>query len=175
MDYALSVRSVEGIGHGEGEVDEQGDVRPSASEPLLKGLTLEQFHGDERRVLADIVDGADIGVVEGGGGPGLPPEAFQGESRRVDAARKHLDRHHPIEPRVPGPIDLSHPAGAKRLDDFVGATAGAGREAQVSSVREKSAVCHSRALSLGVVAPHALPWQMLLITAFVEVSPSDRG
>jgi hypothetical protein len=35
-----------------------------AIEPLLERLTFEQLHRDERRIGADVVDGADVGVVE---------------------------------------------------------------------------------------------------------------
>ena len=64
MHDALAVRGIQGIGHGEGDVDEDRDVHRAASEPLLERLALEQLHRDERRIGADIVDGADIGVVE---------------------------------------------------------------------------------------------------------------
>ena len=64
MHDALTMRSIQGIGHGEGEVHERRDVYRAAREPLLECLAFEQFHRDERRIGADIVDGADVGVVE---------------------------------------------------------------------------------------------------------------
>ena len=42
-------------------------------------MPLEQFHDDERLafMFVDIMDGADVGVVECGSGLGLAAEAFQ--------------------------------------------------------------------------------------------------
>jgi hypothetical protein len=55
---------IQGIGHGECDVNEDRDLHQAASEPLLECLAFEQLHRDERWIGADIVDGADIGVVE---------------------------------------------------------------------------------------------------------------
>ena len=64
MHDALAVRGIQGIGHGEGDVDEDRHLHQAASEPLLERLAFEQLHRHERRIRADIVDGADVGVVE---------------------------------------------------------------------------------------------------------------
>ena len=48
-------------------------------------------------------------------------------SLRQDA-RQDLDRDVPVQPLVPRPVDLSHPARAERREDLVGAEAGAGWE-----------------------------------------------
>ena len=50
--------------HGECDVNEDRDLHQAASEPLLECLAFEQLHRDERWIGADIVDGADVGVVE---------------------------------------------------------------------------------------------------------------
>ena len=64
MHDALAVRGIQGIGNGECDVNEDRDLHQAASEPLLECLAFEQLHRDERWIGADIVDGADIGVVE---------------------------------------------------------------------------------------------------------------
>ena len=64
MHDALAVRGIQGIGDGEGDVDEDRDLHRAAREPLLERLAFEQLHRDERRIGADIVDGADVRVVE---------------------------------------------------------------------------------------------------------------
>ena len=109
------------------------DLHRAASEPLLECLAFEQLHRDERWIGADIVDGADVGVVERRGRPRFPLETFQRLRRRGDPVRQHFDRHHPFETRVRGPIHFAHPAGAERADDFVGAEASAGSKGQGSS------------------------------------------
>ena len=45
-------------------------------------------------------------------------------TRRVG---QHLDRHVALEPRVPRPVDLAHPARAERRDDLVGTEASSRR------------------------------------------------
>ena len=48
---------------------------------VLEGEAVEIFHGDEgfgRRIFADFVDGADVGMVQGGGGAGFAAKAFEG-------------------------------------------------------------------------------------------------
>ena len=81
-----------------------------AREPLLERLAFEQFHRDERRIGADVVDRADVRVVERRGGPRFALKAFQGLPRHADAGREHFDRHHPFETSVGGAIDLPHAA-----------------------------------------------------------------
>jgi hypothetical protein len=120
MHDALAVRSIQGVGNGEGDVHDHRNVQPAALEALLERLALEQLHRDERRRRPDIVDGADIGMVERRGRPRFPLETFQRLRRRGDAVRQHFDGHHPVEPSVPGSIHFAHAAGPERADDFVG-------------------------------------------------------
>ena len=75
-----AVRGLQGIGHGEGDVDEDRDVHRAARELLLERLAFEQLHRDERRIGADVVDRADVGVVERGGGPRFPLETGSGSA-----------------------------------------------------------------------------------------------
>ena len=64
MHDALGVRGFQGIGHGAADVHEGRDIQWAASQSLLERLAFEQLHRDERRIGADIVDGADIRVIE---------------------------------------------------------------------------------------------------------------
>jgi hypothetical protein len=98
-----------------------------SSKPLLEGLAFEQLHRDERRLRADIVDGADIWMVQRGRSPGLPLETLESRRRRRrGAVGQNLDCHHTVETRVQCPIHFAHPAGTQVADDFVGAEASAG-------------------------------------------------
>ena len=64
MHDALGVRRIKGIGDGEGDVDEDRHVHRTARELLLECFAFEQFHRNERRIGADVVDGANVRVVE---------------------------------------------------------------------------------------------------------------
>ena len=62
----------------------------TGGDAVLERRAIEQLHGDERPalVLVDVENGADVGVVQGGGGARLPLEAVQRlrhPGRRVQA------------------------------------------------------------------------------------------
>ncbi len=67
-----------------------------------------------------------MGVIERGERLRLALEPRQAVGIRGEELRQDLDRHLPIELRVARPIDLPHPAGAKRIDYFIGTELGAG-------------------------------------------------
>jgi len=46
--------------------------------------------------------------------------------------RENFQRNRPVDPRVPGPPDLSHPARAKQRENFVGAELRVGFECQLT-------------------------------------------
>jgi hypothetical protein len=60
--------------------------------------------------LADLVDGADIGVVERGGGAGLAQEAGPHVLAFQGLLGEDLQRHGAVEIDVLGPPDLAHTA-----------------------------------------------------------------
>ena len=125
MHDALAVRCFQGIGKGDGDVNDDRNLHRAAPEPLLNGFSFEQLHRDEWWIRADIVDRADIGMIERRGRPRFPLETFQGLRRRTDPARQNFDGHDSFETRIPCPIHFAHSAGTQRADDFVGAEASA--------------------------------------------------
>ncbi len=74
------------------------------------------FH--DQIVRADIVELADVGVVEGGDDSRFALEAF-GEVFFGD-----FDGYDAVEARVAGFVDFAHASGAERSQDFVGAETG---------------------------------------------------
>ena len=77
-------------------------------------------------MLAEVVDGEDVGMVQRGGCAGLLLEPM--EALRVGRKRRgeHLDGDVPAEAWVTRPIDLAHAAGPNGREDLVRAEAGAG-------------------------------------------------
>ena len=129
MNDALAVRRIHGVGHREGEIDERRGGHGAARQSLLQRLAFEQFHRDERRIAADVVDGADVGMVERRGGTRFPLKAFQDLRRLRDPVRQHFDGDHALETGIPRPIHVAHPASADQRDDFVRPQAGFQRKA----------------------------------------------
>ena len=87
---------------------------------------MERFAFD--RLLADVMESADVRVIEGGNALRLAletgPELFVAREVR----RQKLDRHFAIEAGVLGAVDLAHAPFADGSDDFVRAKASGGRE-----------------------------------------------
>ena len=96
--------------------------------PALEVLHHQVVH---TAVLADVVQRADVGVVQVGDRPRLALESLPRLGLVGQVARKHLDRHGPVEPRVARPVDLAHTASAQGVDDLVRPEPGAGIESHV--------------------------------------------
>src|SRR6187402_194893 len=74
------------------------------------------------------MQGEDVRMRQRRDGFGFAIEARQPLRITRDGFRKNLDRDVSIESRIARAIDLSHPAGPKRAQDFVSSEAAAGRE-----------------------------------------------
>ncbi len=88
--------------------------QPSRQEPLAQRLPLEQLHGDEvpAFVLVDVVDGADVRVVERGRGARLAAEAFDRQRVAHELWRQQLEGHVAAETQVLSLVDSLDPAFA---------------------------------------------------------------
>ena len=76
----LRVCGVEGVGDADGEAEEDVGVERLSGDAMFQGHALEKFHGDESfaALIVNFVDGADVGVIEGGGGFGFALKAAEG-------------------------------------------------------------------------------------------------
>ena len=70
-------------------------------------------------VLPNIVNRNNVGMVEGGCGPGLLLEAAQALRVRCKLFREHFDSHVPPEPEVFRPINFAHTTRPDSGDDLV--------------------------------------------------------
>ncbi len=70
-------------------------------------------------MLADVVDGADVRVVERGRRLGLALEAAQGLGILGDVVRQELQGDKTVEARIFRLVDHTHAATAQLLDDAV--------------------------------------------------------
>jgi hypothetical protein len=87
---------------------------------MLHGYALQELHRDELTILmtADFIDGADVGVVQGGGGAGFPAEPLQGLRVLGNIVRKEFQSDEAAKIVVFGFVDHTHPA-AELFDDAV--------------------------------------------------------
>src|SRR5258708_2316314 len=85
------------------------------ADPLPERLPLDVFHGDINLagVFADFVDGADMWMIEGGGGARFLFETFKKAGFLGPLTREKLQRHRAAESGVLGAIHHTHAAAAQ--------------------------------------------------------------
>ena len=115
MDNALLVRGVERVGDLDGQLQKGIIIQGLARDALLERLAFEQFHDDEglRIVLVNLVNGADVRVVQGGGGASFPLKPLHGLVITRHLIGQELDGHVPAQACVFSFINDTHPTAAE--------------------------------------------------------------
>src|SRR6516165_3115797 len=121
MNDLASVRSRQPVGNLSRNIEDLLDLQWAAGDSVGERLAVEQRHDDERLVfvLADIVDGTDVRMIQRGRRPRFPLESFQRLMIFRKFQRQELQRHEPAKPDILRLIDDTHPAGADFLDDAI--------------------------------------------------------
>ena len=121
MNDALGVRRVEGVRHLDAEIQERRKLDGTSADPFAQRLPLEQLHRDEPLALVrvDVVNGADAGMVEGGGCARFALKALERLGRAGQVLGQELEGHGAAEASVLRLVDDTHPAAAELLDDVV--------------------------------------------------------
>ena len=121
VNDALRVCGIQSIGDVAGQRQQRFGVDGAALDAMLQGLAVEELHGDEGLAvgLTDIVNGADIGVIERGGGLGLALKP--GQSLRVfgDFIGQELQRHKTPQAGILGFVHHAHAAAAQLFEDSI--------------------------------------------------------
>ena len=121
VHHPVAVGEAERGGHVCGDLRRPPGVqRTLGAHDLRQAAALHVLHDDEvgARLLAPVVDGHHVGVVEVGGRLGLAAEPLH-EGRVLGVlGEEHLDRHGSVQQQVAGQVDVGHPpapgAGASR-------------------------------------------------------------
>ncbi len=129
MDDSFGVRGIERVGNFDSELEHLVERECAALDPMLQRLTVQIFHHDERmpadrfarlkRDLANLVDRADIRMVQRGCSASLAAEALKSGRVANHAIREKFERHEAAEFGVLGLVHDAHPAAAQLLDDAV--------------------------------------------------------
>ncbi len=116
-----SVRGVQSVHHLDGQVENFVDSKRLGGDALLQCPPLQALHDDEGLAvgLADIVQRADVGMIERRDCAGLALKALQSDAVAGHLLRDKFERHHAPQPRVFGPIDDAHAALAERGQNAV--------------------------------------------------------
>ena len=114
LEWAASRASAISMAKFENGVRDRG----TAGDGVLERFAFEALHGDEGFAvfLADVVDGADVGVIEGRGGSGFAVEAFECLRILGDGVGKKFEGDEAAEARVFAFIYDAHSAATEFLD-----------------------------------------------------------
>src|SRR5438876_4344705 len=79
VDDTLGVRSVESIGDLNSKWEHRLQFHWTVADHVLERCAIQEFHGDERLsiLLTDVVNGANVRMIQRGCGASLTPKAFQ--------------------------------------------------------------------------------------------------
>src|SRR5208337_5014829 len=79
MDDARVMGSVQRLGDVNGQRQQRFRFQRTAADVMLQRHSIEKFHGNERStvLLVNVVDGADVGMVQRRGGASFAPEALK--------------------------------------------------------------------------------------------------
>ena len=121
MNDALAVGSIERVGDLETEREHVVEIHGTGCDAVFEGCAVEELHGDEGLALflADVVNRADVGMVESGRGLGFALKA--GQSLRIvrDLFGEKFEGDETMEACVLRFINNTHPATAQLCDDVV--------------------------------------------------------
>ncbi len=121
MNDAFAVGRIERIGNFDGDGKKLLGLEGLSANPVLQGLAAEVLHDHKGTaiVLADIVDGADVGMVERRGSLRFTLETRQGLRIATELVGQELQRHEAVKAGVLGLVDHTHAAAAELLNDAV--------------------------------------------------------
>src|SRR5689334_21724627 len=91
------------------------------ADQVFQRLAIQELHGDEclSTLLTDVVNRADVRVIQSGRGASLTAKAFQRLRVSGQFFGQKLQSYKATQPAVFGLINDTHPAAAEPLDDAV--------------------------------------------------------
>jgi len=91
-------------------------------EALGEGFAFDAFHDKvvHTVLMPDIVEDADMRVIQAGDGLGFALEALLASGIGGEMSGENLDGYCPLKTRVPSSIHLAHPARSERSNNLIG-------------------------------------------------------
>jgi hypothetical protein len=137
VDDALGMSGIESVGDLDRVSEELIELDRAADDDVLEGGAIEKLHGDESfaGVFADVVNGADIRVVERGGGAGFALEALQRLGVVGDVFGEEFESYEAAKAGVFGFVHHAHAAADEFFDDAIVRNRLAGQGGWIGHVR----------------------------------------
>ena len=121
VNYALAMGRMERFGNLNSQPEHLFQFQRTARDQVLEGDAVQIFHDDVGLavLLADVMDGADIWMVQRRCSLGLAAKAGQRLRIASNFFRKEFERNKPMQTGIFGFVDDTHAAATKFLDYFV--------------------------------------------------------
>ena len=121
MNDALGVGGVERVGNFDAEIEEKLQIHGAAADGMLQSFAVETFHGQVGLAVgfADVVNGADVGMIQRGGGARFAAEAFERLRVFGQFIGEEFQRDEAAEVGVLSLVNHAHAATAEFFDDAV--------------------------------------------------------
>ena len=118
MHDALGVRRIQRFGYINRNREQLFHLDGPIPDEMFQRLAFQVLHDNEGLVafFADVINGADVGMVQGGRCLGLSPEASEGGRVAGDVFRKKLQSDKTMQAGVFSFVNHAHPATAELLD-----------------------------------------------------------
>ena len=122
MHHTLVVGLIERIRNLDRMANRRLDRQRSLLEPIGERLAFDVLHDEEvdATLAADVVERADVRMVQTGNRTGFPLEALAGVWVAGHIRRQDFDRNGAVEASVSRLVDLSHPTCTNGREDLVG-------------------------------------------------------
>ena len=121
MNDPFSMGGIQSVGHLDSQIQQLSGVKRPVGHPFLEGLTHQKLHDHEGLavVISDVVNDADVGMIQCRGGPGFALEAFQGLVIPGQGLGQELHRHLAAQPGVFRPVDHAHSTPTQFFQDLI--------------------------------------------------------
>ena len=121
MNDSFGVSGIQCIGNLDGQIEQNIRLDGLSRDAMLQREAIQKFHGDERLpvLFADFVDGADVGMIQGGCGLRFALEAAQGLRVVRNFIRQELQGNKAVELCVLGLVNHTHTPATEFFDDAV--------------------------------------------------------
>jgi hypothetical protein len=121
MDDPFGVGGIEPVGDLDGQVEDFISAQRLSPDAMFERVALQELHGDEAPpfVLVDVIDGADVGMVQGRSRLGFTLESLQRVAVSRQLFGQELQGNGAPEAGVLGLVDHTHAAPAELLQDPV--------------------------------------------------------
>ena len=130
MDDAVAMSALEAVANFSADTSELLERKRAFFQTIGESFTLEIFHDDVANAVlfADVVELADVGMIQGRDGAGFAFEACVRFGFFGEMFGENLDGDGAVEAGVARAVDFAHAACAEAGLNFVGAELGAGSE-----------------------------------------------